>query len=133
MRNDTIRAIYNVEELKGDDYSLVKWHNDVINKTVDELTCADVARMLRQGLFLETALSKAIEMLMADPFVGELYTGELIESLSEVDRESLSERKSDINNIVKEAEKDINSVPWGYPEEKNEYMEMLVMLKSNLE
>ena len=125
MDNRKIKDIYGEGELEGAEYSLVKWHNDIINKTPDELTTADVARMLRQGEYMDIAMDKAIAMLKADPYAGELYTGELIASLLEVDKGILYDRKTELDMIISEAKKDLNSVPWGYPEEKDEYRELI--------
>ena len=44
-------------------YPLQEWHNLLIEKTVDEITVADVARMLRQNELVDLALSKAIDFL----------------------------------------------------------------------
>lgn len=130
MDERKIKDIYEDSELDNAEYSLVKWHNEVINRTVGELTHADVARMLRQGMYIDVAMDKAIEMLKEDPYAGELYTGELLASLLEVNKEILKIRRQELDMIISEAKRDLNSVPWGYPEEKDEYVDLLKQLES---
>ncbi|MBQ6091219.1 MAG: hypothetical protein IJL07_08165 [Lachnospiraceae bacterium] len=133
MDERKIKDIYGESELDDVNFSLVKWHNEVINKSVGELTYADVARMLRQGEYMDIAMDRAIAILKADPYAGELYTGELLSSLLEADKELLKKRKPELNLIVSEAIKDSNSVTWGYPEEKDEYMDLIRKLESEID
>ena len=133
MDERKIKDIYGESELDDANYSLVKWHNEVINKSVGELTYADVARMLRQGEYMDIAMDRAIAILKVDPYAGELYTGELLSSLLEADKELLKKRKPELNLIVSEAIKDSNSVTWGYPEEKDEYMDLIRKLESEID
>ena len=85
--------------------------------------------MLRQKIFLEIAIDKAIMTLKNNPFAGELYTGELLSSLLETDRDILENKKTDIAEIIRIAEKNWNDVAWGYPEEKDEFKELVSRLK----
>ena len=48
-----IKDIYQVQNLKGND-PLILWHNKVIDKFPYDLTIADVARCIRQNLFIDT-------------------------------------------------------------------------------
>ena len=133
MDERKIKDIYGESELDDANYSLVKWHNEVINKSVGELTYADVARMLRQGEYMDIAMDRAIAILKADPYAGELYIGELLSSLLEADKELLKKRKPELNRIVSDAIKDLNSVTWGYPEEKDEYMDLIRKLEAAID
>ena len=130
--NNTLKEIYGLDELKDERYSLVAWYDELINKTMDEITYADAARMLRQGVFVEIAMDKAIKYLTSDPFIGDLYTGELIASLLEVEDTELEKRKPDIEKIIGEAKKNIDSFPWGYPEEREECMDLIEQLETKL-
>lgn len=56
----------------------------MIIKCIDELTCEDIAHMLRQRVFLDIAVPCAWEKIINDPFCGEMYDGELIKLLTEV-------------------------------------------------
>ena len=81
---EKIKELYNCDKLKGDD-SLVIWYNQVIEKTADELTVSDVARCIRQNLFLETAYEMLMVYLLQNPYEGDVYEGELIGKACEID------------------------------------------------
>lgn len=65
-------------------YPLQKWHNQLIDKTINEITITDVLRMIRQKEFLDLAMDKAMEFLQDNVFAGETYEGELLEKISEM-------------------------------------------------
>lgn len=126
----TIKEIYDVKELPNEEDSLVKWHNEIIKKTINELTDEDVAKMLRQDVLPEVAVPQAFFILKNNPFAGELYIGELLASLLELDMSLLESHREDVNEIIKETEKSKNIVAWGYPEEKEEFGELIEKLKA---
>ena len=82
-----IKEIYNCISIASNEelYPLQKWYNQLIEKTIAEITVADVLRMIRQKEFTNLAMSKAINFLQEDVFVGESYEGELFEKVSEMD------------------------------------------------
>ena len=82
-----IKEIYNCISISSNEelYPLQKWYNQLIEKTIAEITVEDVLRMIRQKEFTNLAVSKAINFLKEDVFVGELYEGELLEKVSEMD------------------------------------------------
>ena len=132
MAVKTIEEIYDVHELPDVQYSLVGWHNEVIKKTPDELSLADISRMIRQKVFLDTAISKAVTILKEDPFSGDMFTGQLLENLLELDSKYYLDYKADLKLVIKEAERSANDYPWGYPKEKDEYLELIKTLKKSL-
>lgn len=79
----TIKEIYDTKSIddKGDLIGLQKWYNSVIEKTPEELDFKDVSIMLRQRFFVEIAVEKAIGYLKANPFIGEMYQGQLMVNL----------------------------------------------------
>lgn len=84
---EKIKDIYDCTPLKGDD-PLVIWYNQVINKTMDELTVTDVARCIRQNLFLELAYKMLIVYLLHDPYEGDKYKDEFMDKLVEMDKKT---------------------------------------------
>lgn len=46
-----------------------------------ELEVSDITRMIRQEEFMDMAILKAIEYLKENPFIGEMYDGELLEKI----------------------------------------------------
>ncbi len=73
-----IKDIYDCVAIISDEelYPLQKWYNQLIDKTIPEITVADVLRMIRQKQFINLAMSKAIKYLKDNVFIGESYDGE---------------------------------------------------------
>lgn len=73
-----IKDIYDCVAIISDEelYPLQKWYNQLIDKTLSEITVADVLRMIHQKQFINLAMSKAIKFLQDDVFIGESYDGE---------------------------------------------------------
>lgn len=62
--------------------SLDEWFSGVLDISLDELEVGDVARAIRQELFLEEILPIAEVILRQDPLAGEDYDGQLISSIA---------------------------------------------------
>lgn len=112
-----IREIYDCTLLTGDD-PLVIWYNHVIDKTVAELTAADVARCIRQRLFVEKAYELLLAYLLHNPYEEDIYEGELLDKATEVDDALITKYKAIIVEIIDSAEKFINEHEWVCEEEK---------------
>lgn len=123
-----IKEIYNLKELSNAEDTLVLWYNKLLNKNVEEITVFDIGRMIRQKVLVELALEKAINVLIENPFAGE-SNGDVLEHVLLLDETMLSSYKNEIKKIIKKAEVNANSVAWWYPEEKDEYRELLGKLK----
>lgn len=119
---EKIREMYDCAPLTGDD-PLVIWYNHVIDKTVAELTVADVARCIRQRLFVENAYEALLAYLLHNPYEGDVYEGELMDKATEVDDELITKYKATIVEIIDAAEKFINEHEWVCKEDKTEYKE----------
>ena len=81
---EKIKDLYNCKKLSGDD-PLVTWHNQVMEKKVYELSISDVARCIRQNLFLESAYEMLLVYLLHNPYAGDVYEGELMDKAGEID------------------------------------------------
>ena len=68
---EKIKDLYNCKKLSGDD-PLVTWHNQVMEKKVYELSISDVARCIRQNLFLESAYEMLLVYLLHNPYAGDV-------------------------------------------------------------
>ncbi len=62
--------------------SLPKWYHSIREKNLSQLSDGDLARLIRQNMYLEYILYEAIKRLYKNPCSGEKYAGELIESMS---------------------------------------------------
>ena len=99
----TIQEIYKVEpmDLTEVTSSLLEWYNKVVQKTEKEVDLSDVLRMLRQKMFLETALKKAFDFLNKDYMIGEYYDAELLVWVMRLEENELKEYYKDLKKIYK--------------------------------
>lgn len=129
-----IKEVYNCISIVSNEelYPLQKWYNQLIEKTIDEITVADVLRMIRQKELTNLAMSKAINFLQEDVFVGELYEGELFEKVSEMDSSFLISYADDLKNIINNALIKSETRDWTYDGEEEEFKDMIDTLSTKL-
>ena len=129
-----IKEIYNCISISSNEelYPLQKWYNQLIEKTIAEITVEDVLRMIRQKEFTNLSVSKAINFLKEDVFVGELYEGELLEKVSEMDSSFLISYADDLKNIIKNALVKSETRDWIYAGEEEEFKDMIDTLSKKI-
>lgn len=122
-----IKEIYDCKYIISDEglYPLQKWYNELIDKSINEINIADVLRMLRQKVFTKLAMLKAIEFLRKNIFVGELYDGELLQKISELDTIFLASYASDLKSILKDYIEKCKLHTWAYEGEEEEFKEIV--------
>ncbi|MGP4130006.1 contact-dependent growth inhibition system immunity protein [Pantoea tagorei] len=74
--------INEVDYKKNQRSSLDEWFDGVLDISLDKLDVGDVARAIRQELFLKEVLPRAEAILRQDPLAGEDYEGQLISSIA---------------------------------------------------
>lgn len=131
-------TIYNIKNLDlnkiNGDSSLDKWFYEMIQKKVDELTLKDISRMLRQKIYLDIALPIACEMVLSDPFVGEMYVGEMIELLTRVYISYPNEKEKNFcTELIQKVKQQSESFDWGSVYEKEEYGKLVAQFSSLFE
>ena len=77
--------INKIDYKKKNHSSLDEWFSGVLDISLDELDVGDLARAIRQGLFLAEVLPRAEVILRQDPLAGEDYDGQLISSIASLD------------------------------------------------
>ncbi|MBR1824321.1 MAG: hypothetical protein IJ779_08835 [Ruminococcus sp.] len=127
MDGKTLKEIYEYDLVPDDDLqsSLDEWFNSIMEKTVEELTIADICRMLRQKICSVVAIGKAIDMLDEDPFVGELYEGQLMLTLYNAKEKYLCKRYDDIEPLLESAALRSKTHDWASEYEKFDYLHTL--------
>ena len=122
-----IKEIYECVSIISDEelYPLQKWYNELINKTIHEITMADVLRMIRQKQFIDLAMSKAIKFLQDNVFFGESYDGEILEKISEMDSSILITYADDLRKITKNALEKSVMHEWSYDGEEDEFKQIV--------
>ena len=132
MNTEKIRDLYGIKnEIKGDSLSpLEVWYNEMINKSVDELSIGDISRMLRQNVLFPLAISKAMELLIRNPLDGEMYDGDLLKQVVRaLNNNSVSVDKHAAEEFIKLANMEKETYEWEFEEDKIEYENLLDDLK----
>ncbi len=129
-----VKEIYDCVPIISDEelYPLQKWYNQLIDKTIHEITVADVLQMIRQKQFINLAMAKAIEFLKENVFVGELYDGEIFEKISELDSSFLVFYADDLKNIIKSALEKSVIHTWSYDGEEDEFKDIVNVMARKL-
>lgn len=122
-----LKTIYSCSYLTTEEklYPLQKWYNQLIDKTYDELEIPDVTRMIRQDIFTQLAIAKAIEFLNKNPFCGELYEGEILEQLFKLDTHYLLDYSEKLLSILSKTLVINRDYEWLLEEERLEYKNLI--------
>lgn len=129
-----IKDIYDCVAIISDEelYPLQKWYNQLIDKKPSEIIVADVLRMIRQKQFINLAMSKAIEFLQDNIFIGETYDGEMLEKISEMDSSFLISYADDLHNIIRNALDKSAMHEWSYDGEEDEFKNIVSIIAKKL-
>lgn len=122
-----IKELYDCEYIVSNEelYPLQKWYNKLIDKTINEITIADVLRMMRQNEFFNLAMEKAVEFLQDNVFAGETYDGELLKKISEMNTSFLVSHSTELKFILKDALDKSETHEWLYEGEREEFKEIV--------
>lgn len=137
-------TIIEIEKMKGVRYegiiiesTLTIWYDQLRLKRLCDLTDGDIARCIRQEIFLDYTIDEALYRIALDPFVGEQYDGEILINLAELDKDFWT-MNTDIFKKVKHTIKNIDhnlieSFEWLSIEEKTEYCNVIRSLLNAFE
>lgn len=120
-----IKDLYGCEYAEQEWYPLPGWYNQLIDKTTEEITPGDVARMLRQEVLPDLAMTKAIEFLRENPFAGELYEGEILTAIAGREASLLALYVEELTEILRDALEKITACEWSYDGEAEELKEIV--------
>jgi len=123
----TIKEMYECDYYSGMEpiTSLLKWYNTVIDKNIEEINVGDVCRMLRQNMFKDIAIPKAIDFLIQNPFAGELFEGELLETIFRKRDEELCGYYTSLKEIIDKGLIQNKEYDWLIEEQRKEFGELL--------
>ena len=123
----TLKEIYEYDLIEDDgiDYTVDEWFNTIMAKTKDQLSVADVSRMLRQKICSRIAIKRAIEMLSEDPFIGEMFEGQLMFNLYKGKEKYLRMFYTQMGPMLEKAGLMAKCHEFGSKEEKDEYMSVI--------
>lgn len=113
------------------DSPLDQWFSQVVLKQVDGLLVDEIARMLRQGVYLDIAVPCAWNELLNDPFCGEMYEGELLTSLTRVLADHPQERRFSLYKaFIGEVERQIEIYEWADDGDRAEFEKYVAEITS---
>lgn len=78
----------------SNDSPLDQWFSGVVDIPIDQLDVGDIARSIRQDVFLADVLPRAEALLKEDPLAGDDYDGQLISSIASLNRDEIKEALS---------------------------------------
>jgi len=100
MIKETIKEKFNLDyennEIKS---GLIKWYNNLLNKSPCELNAVDVSKMIRQDIIKDFALDILIDLIITNPFDGEMYDGDLLNLIISEGIEEIRNKKG-FNDLV---------------------------------
>ena len=79
--------------------SLDEWFSSILDIPIDELEVGDVAKAIRQDIFLAEVLPKAEAILRKDPLAGEDYDGQLISSIASLNYDEIKSALPSLQSI----------------------------------
>ena len=133
MEDKKIKDIYGCNYIVSDEklYPLQEWYNKLIDKSISEIEVSDVLRMIRQKEFVDLAVSKAVDFLQDNVFIGEMYEGELLEKVSGIELTSLSFYSDKLKDILSDALEKSREHEWLCDEEREEFEEIVNNFSKN--
>lgn len=104
----------------------MKGYNNFIHKPINETTVGDVLKMIRQreefNRVFDLAMTRAVELLQENAFVGEYFDGELMEQIPDMDAEFYAAHSKELQAIVEDARKKSKMHAWLYDEAQYEFL-----------
>jgi len=127
----TLKEIYNYEYINNPDTNLLKDINKLLNKTVNELDVHDVCVLIRQEMFLDTSVPKAIELIKANHAAGDYYDYCLLVNLSKMES-SLIKYKKELYELITILESDYDKISFDLDSDKEDYLLAIKYIKNKI-
>ena len=129
--NKTLKEIYNWDYVEKPDTSLLKRVNAILGKTPDELTSDDICVLIRQEMFLDIVIPKAIQMIEENHAVGDNYDYCMLINLSKIEA-PIRDYKAQLSGLIGILRNDLGKTEFEFEEDKNECFEAISRLEAKL-
>lgn len=130
----TLKELYNLQpDDSGLNTGLINWYNNVIDKTYDELDVADVAKMYRQGLMLDIAVERAIDLVLENPYDGEYNDGGLMELIATIDLNQVNcEKTAQLKSMIEKVSGEYKMFDWCTDDDMNNFKRNIDLLRTRI-
>ena len=134
MKQDTLKNKYRLEyDTSGFPSSLIRWYNQVIDKSVGELNVSDVSRMIRQNILPDVAIERAIELFLDNTFDYEMREGDLLELLAVHSTDVMkNNRVQALTSLILKLGDETDSFDWSDEDSRMRFEKNLMILKQAL-
>lgn len=98
----TLRTLLNqknIEYKKQNQSYLDEWFDEIIDIPLSKLLVGDIARLIRQHVFIDEILPYSLTILSSDPLAGDTYDGQLISSLATLNKSDIEKCSFDFSEI----------------------------------
>ena len=133
-----------LEEVEGsprnstnEEDGLTKWYNKIRQKRLSELSDGDIARAIRQKIFLTHTVPEAIRRLMINPVLGDLYDGEVMTALAEIDEDfwisdSRRSEAKPLIELIKSGNFLTSDYQWTFEDDEENFYKAMRQLEARL-
>ena len=126
--NKTLKDLFDYDFIEKPKTSLTKSFNNILNKEPDELSLEDICILIRQEMFLDISIPKAIEMIKRDPSSGDNYEYCLLYNLAHM-KSPLEKYKVQLKELIKVLEKYLANAKFELESDKKDFIDSLNLLK----
>ena len=130
-----LKELYNLPyDSSGFNSGLINWYNKVIDKTYEDLTLADVCKMIRQNIVKNVAIKKAIELFLCNPYDGEHIDGDLLATLTSLDTKLFDVHYNrELKYVLEDVKQGYNDFDWSDEKTKIQYAKNIEKMLKNIE
>ena len=127
----SLKSLYGLEYDKSNyQSSLINWYNRLIDKSADELSIMDVSRMIRQNILKEVAIDRAVELLLSEPFGGEMQDGDLLALLVSCGSEITKSRQLKLLiDMIHKLDNEVSDFDWENEDNKTLFERNITSMK----
>ena len=117
----TIKDIYNWKLIDNPETTLLKHVNRVLMKTPNELDVSDVCMLLRQEMFLDIVIPKALKLIETESSIGDYYDYQMLVNLADVSRKNLLQYRKELKKLVEFLSKEFPNTIFEIESDKTDY------------
>jgi len=132
---NSLKEVHNlIYDESGFDSGLIRWYNQLIDKSYDDLNVVDVSKMIRQDVLKDIAAKRSIDLFFEDPYNGEYDDGGLLNMLASLNIEQINDVDfSKLKILLRDLNQSYSEFEWSAEETKTQFKENIRVLLDKLE